>query len=312
MITEITNTSSCFATRRGLRRHERIIARRVQLKNPSFRIWRLGCGIAILLAGDLMVACMSPFPVAEKRVSVEGTTPSRMSNFEVKDVSSRHSAVAASWDEDPHATTMKSSGASRAKSSSLNTPPTYQPARTASRLHCPQDKCGLCAPEPATSTCAPGSLRSAECDHSLTSSPVRRDTKTECARKSTSLYGNASWEKVPGATYYKVWYADTATSGMVPHITRASSHEFYVPSHGTWDFLVQACTMTDASPPAISGWRFIRPKSKRQQRGRPAYRGAHPPAESGRRIFSRALCRASAKRPGTPCGTRGKPTLSSP
>ena len=44
------------------------------------------------------------FPIAEKRVSVEGTTPAGMSNFEVEDVSVRHPAIAVSWDEDPHAT----------------------------------------------------------------------------------------------------------------------------------------------------------------------------------------------------------------
>ena len=182
------------------------------------------------------------FPIAEKRVSVEGTTPARMSNFEVKDVSSRHSAVAASWDEDPHAThyevkwikwgkEFKPEHAANvpAGTNSFKTALPSGQAWTVQARACNVNLCGPAVSETLSVTIVVQVPQFDEIQNLWV------------AVKHATLYGNASWDKVPGATYYKVWFADTATSGMTPHIYTSSHIDFYVPGHGIWDFVVQAC-----------------------------------------------------------------------
>ena len=61
--------------------------------------------------GDWVVGVESCFPrtricgpIAEKRISVEGTTPARMSNFEARDAERSDTAMAVSWDRTEYAT----------------------------------------------------------------------------------------------------------------------------------------------------------------------------------------------------------------
>ena len=180
-------------------------------------------------------------PLIEKIVDVEGTTP-QMSNFEVRDAGLKYVAATASWGEDPHATRYEIKWRKRQAG--------FSPGHAAN-VASGNDSFVIALPSAYewivraracnVNLCGPAVTEAVNVDEIVKVSDVGEIQNLRVALKWTSLRGTAVWDAEPGATHYKVWYADTATGPMVPHISTVPNHNFSVPDHGAWDFLVQAC-----------------------------------------------------------------------
>jgi hypothetical protein len=199
--------------------------------------------------GDWVVSVKACYPgtyicsaYAKTSGSAEGTTPSRMSNFEAMDAERGDTAMAVSWDKTPHATRYEIKWRKRGgefRHRDILKAPGNQ---TSAVINLPDSHDWVVRARACNvNLCGPAVTESVNVVVIVEVPVVAEIRNLHVSAKYASLYGNANWDDVHGATYYKVWYADTASGHMAPHIVPDSKHNFYVPGHGTWDFLVQAC-----------------------------------------------------------------------
>ncbi len=192
-------------------------------------------------------------PLIKKDIHVEGTTPSRMSNFEVKDVSSTHSAVSASWDGVPHAGRYEIKWRKRHTQFSPEHVVNLPSNKTSIEIALPSGGAWVVRVRACNvNLCGPPVSETLSVTHIIQVQYPDEIQNLRVGAKKGSWFGYVTWDSVEGATYYKVWYADrdNPTAGMVPHRVDMPkhivppprmSHVFDVPGPGRWDFLLQAC-----------------------------------------------------------------------
>ena len=190
---------------------------------------------------------------ASKTVNVEGTTPSRMSNLEVKDLSSTHSAVSASWDGVPHAGRYEIKWRKRHGGFSPEHAANVPSNKTSIEIALPSGGAWIVRARACNvNLCGPAVSETLSVTHVIQVQYPDEIQNLRVSAKSGRSFGYVTWDSVEGATYYKVWYADrdNPTAGMVPHRVDMPkhivppprmSHVFDVPGPGRWDFLLQAC-----------------------------------------------------------------------
>lgn len=184
------------------------------------------------------------------KVSVEGTTPALLSNYQVKDSSVKYSAATASWDEDPHATHYEVKWRERRGGEFSPEHAANVPAGQTSieDITLPSAYNGWVVRARACNVnlCGPAIVDTVSVTIFIEVPVFDKIQNLDVHVYASSLEGYASWKLVPGATYYKVWHADTLDDpSMVPHITTNAQYFFDLPAHGTWDFLVQGCNDDD-------------------------------------------------------------------
>ena len=192
---------------------------------------------------------------ASSKVSVEGTTPAGMSNFEVEDVpSSQSSGVAASWDEIPHATHYEVKwikwGEEFKPEHAANVPAGKNSFKTA----LPSGQAWIVRARACNvNLCGPAVSEALSVTIVIQVPQFEEIQGLRVNAKRASWNGFLEWNIVERATYYEVWYVDrdNPTAGMVPHRRNQPKlahykssyilHEFWVPPAARWDFLVKAC-----------------------------------------------------------------------
>ena len=183
------------------------------------------------------------FPIAEKTVSVEGTTPAGMSNFEAEDASVRSPTIAVSWDEDPHATRYEIKWRERGEEFKPGNILEAPHGKTSVEIELPNSSKDWVVRARACSAnlCGRAASQAVAVRFFLELPQLDEIPNLRVDVKRASLRATALWRDVRNATYYKIWYMNTADGGIEHHVVRASTHNFDGPGYGTWDFVVQAC-----------------------------------------------------------------------
>ena len=186
-------------------------------------------------------------------MSVEGTTPSRMSNFEVEDVSVGPLSRPPPGTEIPHATHYEVKWRERGKE--------FSPEHAAN-LPSGKDNFEIALPSGGVwvvrvracnvNLCGPAVSEALSVTTFIQVPQFEEIQNLRVSAKKGSWFGYVSWDVVERATYYNIWYVDrdNPAAGMVPHrynqpnvlVSSTRIHySFDVPGAGRWDFVVKAC-----------------------------------------------------------------------
>ena len=192
---------------------------------------------------------------ASLKVNVEGTTPSSISNFKVKDVSVRSSVAAASWDRVPHATHYEVKWRERRKEFSPEHATNLPSDKTSIEFTLPSayDVWVVRVRACNVNLCGPAVSQAVAVTIFIQIPQFDEIQGLRINAKRASWNGFLEWDVVERATYLRglVRGQGQPCRGMVPHIHNQPKlahykssyilHEFWVPPGARWDFVVKAC-----------------------------------------------------------------------